>query len=208
MSHFARQPRPLTRPGQLPDLATLLRALAGELDREDALHTQRGLAAAIDNGYPASASGAGGGGGHGGAGSPVESALIASDRIADHSRELVLRLNRVAADVLFVLPGLEGWRRDRSFNLCAEGHILPQGAIRCPHVDADGAQCATRAGSERRCSVCDEVQAPGQPLRKGLCDGCRKSKGRAMASGRPWFRASELALAGNMLTEEGTSHHG
>ena len=206
MSH-SRQHRPLTRPGQLTDVAAILRALADELERPDALHTQQGLAAAVDNGYPATASGTGGGNGGGGGSSPVETAMIATDRVADHSRELVARLHRITGDARFLLPGLEGWRRDRSFNLCAEGHVLPQGATRCPHVDADGAQCATRAGSERRCSVCDEVQAPGQPLRKGLCDGCRQSQRRANAADRPWFRASELALAGNLITEEGT-HHG
>lgn len=206
MSHFARQPRPLTRRTQLTDAATLLRALAAELDRPDATHTQRGLGDATDNGYPTTASGGAGGGGHGGgAGSPVETALIASDRIADHSRELVLRLNRILNDTRYVLPGLEGWRRDRSFALCAEGHVLPQGATRCPHVDADGAQCATRAGTERRCTTCDEVQPSGRKLRNGECDPCRQHRRR---TGRPRVATSMLALAGNLLTEEGTSHHG
>ena len=73
---------------------------------------------------------------------------------------------------------------------------------RCQQI-IDGAQCGTRASSERRCRICEAVQAPGQALRGGRCDPCRKAWER---TGRERVATSMLALAEGLIVEGGAWH--
>jgi len=196
------------------DLSKSLRDLADELDRTDQDSTQRGLAAAIDDCYSATASGAGGGGSGGGdvTLTAVEAKASRRDPAAGPAAVLLLRLRRIERDAEEALLGLKGWRKDRATGLCPEGHMMRAGEKRCQWKDpVTGRQCGTRRETILYCENPYHLNKEGGPVRllpgerrwevtaldlggKKLmeCNRCRVSRGR---TGRSWGSATRLNVS-------------
>lgn len=201
MTHW-RRPRGLTA-DELARTADDLRALADELTAEHALQVQRLIEVEADPTWPAATSGTGTGGGAGG-GSPVERAVTDTDRDSGRALTTIGILRQLARLAPLARSALLERSPGRAVALCPRcGHPLDRRYQRCQQI-IDGVQCGSRAGAERRCSTCDEVQPPGQPLRNGECDACRKHRRR---TGRARVATSMLALRQGLI-EEGTYIHG
>lgn len=162
--------RPL-RDSERASTAELLRALADELDAGHAATVQRSIGAALDSGYPATASGAGSGGGGGSSSSRPEALAMDPDLAERDARRLLDRLGRLVDETDATLRGLQAWRPDRRVRSCPRcGGILQHGQAHCQRM-IDG----------RRCGVCREPGCPrdgaplqpGERMRDGRCDVCR-----------------------------------
>lgn len=107
---MTRPPKPYLG-ARRTDLSKSLRDLADELDRTDAEATQRGLIAAVDDCYSATASGAGVGGGAGGEVTltAVEAKASRRDPAAGPAAIILLRLRRIERDAEEALLGLTSW---------------------------------------------------------------------------------------------------
>lgn len=170
-------------------LACLLADLATELRSDHAASVQQLLAVEADPVWPATASGAGPSGGTSN-GSPVERAVTSPDRNADRARRALndqTQLDRLARTVLLALIERSP---ARPVALCPQcDHPLDRRFARCQRI-IDGVQCGSRAGADRTCTTCHEVQPPGRPLRQGECNACRMHRQR---TGRARIAVSALA---------------
>lgn len=170
------RPRPLTT-DELRSGPAILRALADEWERTDARRTQQNLATAIDDGYSATASGAGSQGGGGGSTTltVVEAKASKVDPLVTRTVELLLAQQRVIHDANLALNRLAEWRGDRSTGLCAEGHELKAGQVRCTWEDPDtGRRCGTRRETILRCENPYHVNPDGEQVK--LLTGERRWK--------------------------------
>lgn len=193
MTHW-RRPKALTA-DELTRTADDLRALADELEAAHALQVQQLLEAEADPTWPAATSGSGTGGGAGG-GSPVERAVTEIDHDAGRAKATIGILRQLARLAPLARSALLERSPGRAVALCPRcGYPLDRRYQRCQQI-IDGVQCGSRAGAERRCGTCDEVQPPGQPLRNGECDACRKHRRR---TGRARVATSMLALRQGLI---------
>lgn len=196
----------MTRPHKLkaPDeTAAVLRALADQLDAPHAAKVQDLLAVEADPTWPTATSGAGHSGSGTGPSSPVESAALSRAPDASRAATALLELHQVDQLARRALSALLDRHPGRSVKLCPDcGHPLDRRFARCQQI-IDGVQCGARAGTERRCQTCDEVQPVGKSLRHGDCDRCRKTLERQK---RPRFTPSTLARDAGLLTPDGTYH--
>lgn len=221
---MSKLPRPLTT-DELRAGPALLRALADEWERTDARRTQQNLATAIDNGYPATASGAnsGPGGGSGTTLTVVEAKATRTDPLVTRTIELLLAQRRLLHDAGLAYNRLAEWRGDRPVALCPEGHVLQRGTNRCTHVDDDtGRRCGTRKETILVCGNVYHVGPDGGPVQllpgerrwkvvaldiKGQpeiseCARCRSYRRR---NNRSWGSATRLDVSA-LVTEVGTYH--
>lgn len=176
------RPRPI-RPTEATRLADDLRALADELTRPGAETVQRSIGHALDAGYPPRASTV--------AAAPTnrvdddgeylppdtqpEAGAIHPDHEATRAAGALHRIRMAAMWARHGTDYLAGWHRDRAVRFCHRcGHPLQGPSSRCENL-IDGVRCEAREGAPPRvCRICEQEQGPGQPLRSGRCDRCRK----------------------------------
>lgn len=186
------------------DLAAVLRAAADQLDAPHAGRVQDLLAVEADPTWPTATSGAGHGGGSGsGPTSPVESTALHRSPDAHRAADVLVELHQLDRLARRILAALLDRHPGRAVKLCgACSYPLDRQFDRCQRI-IDGVQCGARAGTERRCKTCHEVQPVGKPLRNGDCDRCRKKLERDK---RRRFTAGSLARDAELLTPDGTYH--
>jgi hypothetical protein len=185
------------RPEARAETVRLLKRLAEELDRQDADAIIANVAMGADDGHRHDLSGEYSGGKGSRGNSPVEAKAFATTKATQRSRDLLTDLHDLAPLLRGMLAAWSEWDPNRAIEPCPNcGNPLDRAYARCQWRDADGVQCGSRSGAERRCSTCDEPQPPGRALRKGECDACRKHRRR---TGRARVATSMLALSDGLV---------
>lgn len=209
--------RPLTAP-QRAQAAENLRALADELDRSGAADVQALLGVALEVGYPTAGSGvpAQRANRTDENGQPLqpdtrpEALALQPDRVAAEAADLIRRTVRISVQARRAADQLAGWHAGRAVRFCPRcAHPYEADATRCRQV-VDGVQCAAREETDRRCrgENCprpDPVMRPGEHLRSGLCDVCRKraDRKRTRPPSERIARVERLYLDDNMIEADG-----
>ncbi len=202
---MTRTPRPPTRT-QIADLALLCDQLAAELRKPHAPTVLQALADAADASYPTTASGTSttphnqtdDEGRPVQPDTPTEAKALGDDPVARYAGLVLERVATQAKTVRVILAAFDQWNPTRSTAKCPRcDHPIDRRYNRCQRV-IDGVQCGSSDRNIRMCSNpnCQRIMKPGEYLRAGRCDPCRK---HWTAKGVERIPAEALALGRNVM---------